>query len=53
MADYPLPDGLKGLAGLVVDSVNRCDTDVRKDLYQHIVLTGQGCCSLRLDHFVL
>lgn len=40
MADHPLPDGLKGLAGLVVDSVNRCDTDVRKDLYQHVVLVG-------------
>eukprot|EP00878_Enallax_costatus_P008234 GHUV01008608.1.p1 GENE.GHUV01008608.1~~GHUV01008608.1.p1 ORF type:complete len:383 (+),score=71.29 GHUV01008608.1:747-1895(+) len=40
MSEYPLPEGQKGLAGLVVDSVNRCDTDVRKDLYQHIVLTG-------------
>jgi hypothetical protein len=42
MSDYPLPEGLKGLAGVVVDSVNRCDTDVRKDLYQHVVLTGEG-----------
>jgi hypothetical protein len=41
MADYPLPEGLKGLASVVVDSVNCCDTDVRKDLYQHVVLTGE------------
>lgn len=40
MSGYPLPEGIKGLAGVVVDSVNRCDTDVRKDLYQHVVLTG-------------
>eukprot|EP00879_Flechtneria_rotunda_P014270 GHRR01014907.1.p2 GENE.GHRR01014907.1~~GHRR01014907.1.p2 ORF type:complete len:202 (+),score=78.44 GHRR01014907.1:1401-2006(+) len=40
MSDYQLPDGLKGLAGLVVDSVNKCDADVRKDLYQHVVLAG-------------
>lgn len=41
MSDYQLPEGPKGLAGVVVDSVNRCDTDVRKDLYQHVVLTGK------------
>jgi actin-related protein len=41
MSEYPLPEGIKGLAGLVVDSVNRCDTDVRKDLYQHVVLVGE------------
>lgn len=40
MADYVLPEGAKGLAGVVVDSVNKCDPDVRKDLYQHVVLTG-------------
>ncbi|KAF8055322.1 ARP4 [Scenedesmus sp. PABB004] len=40
MAEHALPEGAKGLAGLVVDSVNRCDTDVRKDLYQHVVLAG-------------
>lgn len=40
MADHALPEGIKGLAGLVVDSVNRCDADVRKDLYQHVVLAG-------------
>jgi actin-related protein len=41
MSEHPLPEGIKGLAGLVVDSVNRCDTDVRKDLYQHVVLVGE------------
>eukprot|EP00775_Hariotina_reticulata_P005728 gene5728-5968_t len=40
MDHYTLPEGVKGLAGLVVDSVNRCDADVRKDLYQHVVLAG-------------
>jgi hypothetical protein len=40
LSDYPLPEGVKGLAGVVVDSVNKCDPDVRKDLYQHVVLTG-------------
>lgn len=40
LADFALAEGIKGLAGLVVDSVNGCDTDVRKDLYQHVVLSG-------------
>lgn len=44
MSDYPLPEGVKGLASVVVDSVNCCDTDVRKDLYQHVVLTGENGC---------
>jgi hypothetical protein len=42
LADHGLPEGTKGLAGLVVDSVSRCDADVRKDLYQHVVLAGEG-----------
>lgn len=41
MSDYVLPEGVKGLAGVVVDSVNKCDPDVRKDLYQQTVLTGR------------
>lgn len=40
-ADVLPPEGVPGLAGLVVESVNRCDADVRKDLYQHVVLAGR------------
>lgn len=28
-------------AGLVMESVNRCDVDVRKELYGGVVLTGE------------
>lgn len=37
------------LAGLVLESVGKCDVDVRRDLYSGIILTGQLCqnaCSL-------
>lgn len=33
-------------AGLVLDSVSKCDVDVRRDLYSGIILTGQLCLLL-------
>ena len=30
-----------GCAEVVMDSVNQCDVDVRRDLYGGVVLTGQ------------
>lgn len=30
-------------AGLVQDSVNRCDADLRRDLYNGVLLAGRTC----------
>lgn len=36
--EFPLPE--KGAVQLIMDAINSCDTDVRKDLFSGVVLTG-------------
>jgi actin-like protein 6A len=39
-----MPDGspLKGLAEIILDTINACDVDARKDLFGGVVVAGGG-----------
>jgi hypothetical protein len=38
-----VPSGAHALHDLTLESINRCDVDVRKELYSGVVLTGGWC----------
>jgi len=42
--DWRMPDGspLKGLAEIILDTINACDVDARKDLFGGVVVAGGG-----------
>ena len=50
--DAPIPDfcagreaqieGFPGLSKLVLDTISKCDVDLRKDLYNNIIFVGGG-----------
>ena len=42
--DWRMPDGspLKGLAEIILDTINACDVDARKDLFGGVVIAGGG-----------
>ena len=42
--DWRMPDGspLKGLAEIIMDTINACDVDARKDLFGGVVVAGGG-----------
>ncbi len=35
-------DGFPGLSKLVLDTISRCDVDLRKDLYNNVIFVGGG-----------
>eukprot|EP00850_Spirogloea_muscicola_P020891 SM000229S07527 [mRNA] locus=s229:121470:126462:- [translate_table: standard] len=39
MEDFPI-EGLQGLPQMVIESINKCDADVRRDLFSSVLLSG-------------
>lgn len=37
-------EGFTGMQQMVVDSIGKTDIDIRRDLYQNIIITGGNTC---------
>lgn len=45
--DFQINEQLTSLPGMVVDCINKCDVDIRRELYNGAILTGLS------EHLVL